>query len=70
MDAKQFFRELPTKKLYEYERIYIKRLNEAKGNLPCHYPMPWMIPHWEEGLTLVREVFNEKKVEAMKLWDK
>lgn len=60
MDVKQFFRELPMDNLNHRKLVYEKLLDEAKGNIPSNYPMPWMIPSWEEGLMLVNEVIMEK----------
>lgn len=51
--------ELPT--LLRHRQNYQKLLGEAKGEIPCHYPMPWMIPPWEHGLKILNEVIAEKE---------
>lgn len=60
--VRAFFRvkDLPT--LLQHRQNYQKILAEAKGEIPCHHPMPWMIPSWEHGLKILNEVIAEKEL--------
>jgi len=57
--ANEYFHQLTPAARARWLANYHRALHDEQHPPPRHIPMPWMVPHWQNGRTLLVAVMEE-----------
>lgn len=70
INIESFFRDMTPKQRQQWKKRYEQLIAIERDELPAtknirtgkmfkHTKMPWMLPHWQNGLKILNKVINE-----------